>query len=114
MKRLSEELNEFDRFMDDIVAECGLKMVCERQMEQLLVPEPEPEPDQERAPEPESSLAYGAMPLELAEWCLQEPEVSATSFSPERRFDLKERRERPPRHYDQSAVEQRVDGEELD
>ena len=99
--------------MDDIVAECGLEMVCERQME-LLVSEPEPGPDQEPAPEPEPSFVGGAMPPELAEWCLQEPEVSATSFSPERRFDLKERRERPPRRYDKSATEQRVDGEALD
>jgi hypothetical protein len=36
---------------------------------------------------------------------LPEAEESVMVFSPERRFDAKERRERPPRRYDKSDVE---------
>ena len=49
------------------------------------------------APEPEP--ASGAM---SSGPCLLEAEESAMIFSPERRFDAKERRERPPRRYDKS------------
>jgi hypothetical protein len=51
------------------------------------------------APEPEPALASGAI---SAGPCVLEAEESAMVFSPERRFDAKERRERPPRRYDKS------------
>ena len=41
--------------------------------------------------------------MKLAEPCLMEVEEPDACFSPERRFDEKERRERPPRRYDKTA-----------
>ena len=49
------------------------------------------------APEPEPTIACAAMFLEPGS---PEVEESAMVFSPERRCDAKERRERPPRRYD--------------
>ena len=57
------------------------------------------------APEQEPVLASGAM---FAGPCVLEAEESAMVFSPERRFDAKERRERPPRRYDKSNGKSQV------
>jgi hypothetical protein len=83
-------------------------------------PEPEPEPECEPQPEPDPSLKQPAQrrrrrrgrrgrrggkedwTMKLAEPCLMEVEEPDVC-TPERRFDEKERRERPPRRYDKTA-----------
>eukprot|EP01043_Picozoa_sp_COSAG02_P064856 COSAG02_NODE_9611_length_2161_cov_2.452473_1_plen_137_part_00 len=99
-ERLSEEFDEFERFVADFAVDCGLQ--TEPQPEPAREPEPEPAPARRRR-----RGRYRAHTDKLGnpEAETQEP---ITCFSPERRFEAKERRERPPRRYDKVESEMKV------
>eukprot|EP01043_Picozoa_sp_COSAG02_P073892 COSAG02_NODE_14558_length_1260_cov_0.733850_2_plen_95_part_00 len=83
MGRLGTKLEEFERFTDGVVADCGQVMESQSQPESELVSEP----------------SVGAtVPLLLVDTCSQDDEEPC--YSPERIFVERERRERPPRRYD--------------
>jgi hypothetical protein len=90
----------YERFVADIAVDCR--------------PQTEPQPEPAREPEPEPAPArrrrrgrYRAHTDKLGnpEAETQEP---ITCFSPEWRFEAKERRERPPRRYDKVESEMKV------
>ena len=95
-RRLNEEFDEFERFVDSIAADCGLQRQQEPQPEPARGPEPAPAFDRRHR-----RGRYRGRTEKLGSPDA-EPEEPIRCFSPERRFDAKERRERPPRRYDKS------------
>ena len=74
-----------------MVADCGLETESESQLELAQEPEPVSAPADD---------VYATGPLHFTEACSQDDEEP--SYSPERVFEERERRERPPRRYDKA------------